>query len=354
MSIDQRMRPSRSKRTAFVGNRLYSLVFLWLLGLLISGCEPDSPILSAQDQYNLELPPGFPEMPVPEDNQLTQSRVKLGEMLFFDPMLSRDSSISCGSCHLQENGFADPVALSEGVEGRKGLRNASSLINLAWSKSFFHDGGARTLELQVLAPISDVNEMDFSIPGVVERMNQNPEYVQLSRAAYGRNPDAFVLTRAISAFERTLISGNSDWDRYTQFGEENALSEAAKRGMDLFFSPVTHCSNCHSGFNFTNFDFENNGRYTMGGDSGRMRVTLVEADRGKFIVPTLRNVAVSYPYMHDGSLNTLDEVIEHYNQGGNPQANLSPFIQPLHLSDQQKSDLKAFLESLSDPDFLGN
>lgn len=353
MNIDQRMQQFRYRSSAFVLNRLYPLVFLCLLVPVLSGCEPDSPILIAQDQYNLDLPAGFPEMPVPSDNQLTQSRVKLGEMLFFDTMLSRDSSISCGSCHFQENGFADPVALSEGVEGRKGLRNASSLINLAWNETFFRDGGVRTLELQVLAPIIDVNEMDFTIPGAVERMNQNPQYVQLARAAYGRNPDAFVLTRAISAYERTLISGNSAWDRYEQFGEESALSESAKRGMDLFFSPATNCSNCHSGFNFTNFDFENNGRYIQGGDSGRMRVSLIEADRGKFIVPTLRNVAVSFPYMHDGSLATLEEVIEHYNQGGTAQPNLSPFIRPLNLSAQEKADLKAFLESLSDSEFLG-
>jgi cytochrome c peroxidase len=332
---------------------LYPLVFLCLLFPFLSGCEPDSPILRDQDLYDIQLPAGFPEMPQPADNQLTQSRVKLGEMLFFDPMLSRDYSISCGSCHFQENGFADPVALSEGVEGRKGLRNASSLINLAWNETFFRDGGVRTLELQVLAPIIDFNEMDFTIPGVVERMNNNPEYVQLARAAYGRNPDAFVLTRAISAFERTLVSGNSAWDRYSQFNEENALTESAKRGKDLFFSSQTNCSNCHSGFNFTNFDFENNGRYVQGGDSGRMRVTLDPADRGKFIVPTLRNVAESFPYMHDGSLATLEDVIEHYNQGGMPQTNLSPLIRPLNLTVQEKADLKAFLESLSDPEFLG-
>ncbi|MEM0998926.1 MAG: cytochrome c peroxidase [Bacteroidota bacterium] len=325
-----------------------------LLALLFWGCEPAQPFLPASDVYRVDLPAGFPEMPVIPGNELTQSRVELGKLLFFDPAMSRDRTISCGSCHFQEYGFSDPVPLSIGVDGRKSLRNSSPLVNLAWRESFFRDGGVRTLELQVLAPITDHLEMDFTIQGAVERMKENPQYVQLSRAAYGREPDAFVLTRAISAYERTLISGNSRYDRYTNYGE-SVLTAQELRGMELFFSERTNCGGCHGGFNLSNEEFANNGRYVAGADSGRMRVTQFEGDRGRFKVPTLRNIAETFPYMSDGELATLDDVVEHYRTGIVPHPNLSPLIpaEGISITDSEKADLVAFLGTFSDAEFLG-
>ncbi|HHG84492.1 MAG TPA: cytochrome-c peroxidase, partial [Bacteroidetes bacterium] len=282
------------------GRLVQSSVFL-LLALLTSGCEPEQLYPQSLD-YDLEIPKGFPPMIIPDDNALTSSRVELGKLLFHDPVLSRDYTISCESCHHQVNSFAEPRALSSGVGGRNGFRNAQALINLGWNHTFFRDGGVRTLELQVLAPIADHNEMDFTLREAVERLKDIPGYVQLARLAYGRPMDPFVITRAIAAYERTLISGNSPYDQYAFQGDSSALSPAEKRGMNLFYSPATSCSECHSGFNFTKFDFENNGLYTIFADTGRARVTLNPLDRGFFNVPTLRNIEVTGPYMHDGSV----------------------------------------------------
>lgn len=327
---------------------LPSAFFLLVFALL--GCEP-AQIFPEDAAYPLELPAGFPEMPIPADNQLTRTRVALGEKLFHDPILSRDRTISCESCHHQVNAFADPVAISPGIDNRLGFRNSQALINLAWHPTYFRDGGVRTLELQVLAPIMDHNEMDLTVIEAVERLRKIPAYVQMSQVAYGRQPDAFVITRAISAYERTLISGDAPYDRFEQ-GDSAALSPAARRGKDLFFSARTSCRNCHDGFNFTNFGFENNGLYAAYADSGRTRVTLDPSDRGKFGIPTLRNIAVTYPYMHDGSLETLEEVVEHYNSGGEAHPNKSPLIRPLGLNEGEKADLIAFLHALTDESFL--
>ncbi len=323
-----------------------------LLALSVSSCKPDE--VDALDRpYRLSLPAGFPSMNIPADNELTEVRVELGKMLFFDKALSRDSTVSCGSCHFQLNAFSDVVAISTGIEGRKGLRNSPPLFNLGYHPYFFFDGGVPTLELQVLAPVQDVNEMDHEFPEAVARLAQNQVYQEMAQIAYGRSFDAFVLTRAISAFERTLVSGNSAYDKYNN-GSSNALNESAKRGMALFNSERLSCNGCHSGFNFTDYSFKNNGLYVQYPDSGRMRVTALPQDRDKFKVPSLRNVALTAPYMHDGSFATLPDVIEHYNSGGAANPQKDERIQPLLLSNQEKSDLLEFLYSLTDNEFITN
>ncbi len=301
--------------------------------------------------YRLDLPDGFPSMYIPADNQLTEKRVELGKMLFFDKALSRDSSVSCGSCHLQLHAFSDVVSISSGIEGRKGMRNSTPLFNLGYHPYFFADGGVPTLELQILAPVQDENEMDHSFPLAVERLAQNPRYQELARIAYNRDFDAFVLTRSLAAFERTLVSGSSGYDSYLN-GRGHGFSASAKRGLLLFESGRLGCRGCHGGFNFTDYSFQNNGLYEAYADSGRMRVTAQEADRDKFKVPSLRNVALTAPYMHDGSIGSLEKVIEHYNSGGANHPQKDGSIMPLHLTNQEKTDLLEFLHSLTDERFI--
>jgi cytochrome c peroxidase len=315
-----------------------------------TGDQDDSPIDSLP--YRVEIPAGFPQMPVPNDNFLTKDRVALGKRLFFDPILSRDGSISCGSCHFQANAFADTAVFSRGINGNQGFRNAPTLFNLAWHPYFFMDGGVPTLELQVLAPLDNHAELDMDLLELIARLKRHPQYPALFRQAYGRDPDPFALTRAIAAYERTLVSGNSPYDQYTS--NPNALNDSQIRGMDLFFGDRLQCASCHSGFDFTDYGFYNIGLPLTTADSGRMRVTLNELDRGAYKTPSLRNVAVSAPYMHDGSLSSLEAVIDFLASGGAHYPNQHPLTQGFTISNQEKTDLIAFLQALTDTEFLTN
>lgn len=319
--------------------------------VLISACqrEPDPYF---DDHYTLNIPNGFPTPFIPDDNQLTRSRIELGKRIFFDTRLSVDNTISCGSCHFPQQAFSDVTAKSLGVQGRVGLRNAPPLFNLAWVNSFMRDGGVPTLELQVLAPIADHNEMDFNIVLAADRIKDDPYYKKQSQRAYGRVLDPYVITRAIAAFERILVSGNSVYDKYLR-GEVN-LTTSELNGKNLFFSSALNCSSCHSGFNFTNLQFENNGLYTVYADSGRARVTQQISDNGKFRVSSLRNIAITSPYMFDGSIATLDAVIDHYASGGSSHPNKNPLITGFSLTAQEKTDLINFLNTLTDTEFINN
>jgi len=326
------------------------LAIALVFGLLMS-CESE-PVSPVQEPL-LNVPTGFPQPVFPEDNELTPERWSLGKRLFFDPVLSKDSTSSCSSCHLPELAFTDGKSVSEGIEKRQGTRNAPTLANVAYHPYFLREGGVPTLEMQILVPIQEHAEFDFNIVNIAERLQRNPSYVQASLEAYGRIPDPFVITRAIGCFERTILSGNSRYDDFIR-GNHSALNENEMRGMELFFSEELSCAHCHSGFNFTGYGFENNGLYKEYNDQGRFRLTGLETDRALFKVPTLRNVGVTAPYMHDGSMNNLEEVIAHYNSGGNQHIHQSPMVKPLSLNDQQQQDLIAFLKSLTDEEFLSN
>lgn len=324
--------------------------FYFLLSLLwFNSCQNDT----SSSEFNLEKPPHFPEVNSPDDNQLTENRVELGKILFYETALSIDSSISCATCHLQHLGFTDGKAKSVGVQNRVGARNAPALINLGYDKFFFHDGGVTSLETQAMSPINNELEMDFDIHLAAARLAKSEVYQRLAMESYGREMSAFVLVRALAAFQRTLISGNSPFDAYFYEGDETALNESQKNGKAIFFGKGG-CFNCHNGFNLTNFSFENNGLYENYADKGRLRISLQAEDEGKFKVPTLRNIEKTAPYMHDGSLPTLAAVIEHYNSGGKNHANQSNFVKPLNLTEQEKADLVNFLHALTDEEFLTN
>jgi cytochrome c peroxidase len=300
-------------------------------------------------------PAGFPTGPVteaaPTDNPLTEERARLGRRLFYETSLSRTRDISCASCHRQENAFSDPNRVSSGVEGLQGARNAPALVNLAWSERFFWDGRATSLEEQAGKPIENPLEMDLSLDDAVARLAADPSYVKDFDAAFGEAITSDALQKAIASFVRVLVSGQSPYDRHLA-GDDSSFGAPAARGEALFFSEKASCFHCHPPAALTNDGFFNNGSYTEGGDEGRKGVTSRTGDLGKFKVPGLRNVAVSAPYMHDGSLPTLRDVVGQYAAGGRGHPSTDPQIVPLELTTDDIDDLLAFLDSLTDQAFL--
>lgn len=306
-----------------------------------------------EDDTTMHIPAGFPSFLFPEGNEYTKARWQLGKRLFYDPIMSKQNTVSCASCHLAKNAFSDTVALSTGDNHVAGRSNAPTLTNIAYHPYFTRAGGVPTLEMQILVPIQEHDEFNTNILDIVEKLKQDPSYVTQIKSAYNRDPDPYVITRAIANFERSMISGHSPYDQYT-YQNQNVLTSVELKGLQLFTSSKTNCSQCHSGFNFTNYAFENNGLYVNYADSGRMRLTHLESDRARFKVPTLRNIAVTAPYMHDGSKKTLMDVINHYNSGGEAHPQKSALIKPLGLTEQEKQELFAFLQTLTDNQFLNS
>lgn len=322
--------------------------------LILVSCQQEEILQETEiAPESLYIPEGFPTPDIPENNTFSKERWILGKKLFYDKRLSADSSISCGTCHRPSQAFGDILPTTPGILGRPGMRNVPTLANIAYHPYLLREGSVPTLEMQVLVPVSEHNEFGFNMALLAERLSKDDHYRQLSFDAYNRPLDAFVVTRALANFERSLISGTSRYDSYVN-GRKDALNTREREGMALFFSERTNCSVCHSGFNFTNYAFANNGLYTSYNDQGRYRLTKKEADVAVFKVPGLRNLGYSAPYMHDGSLKTLDDVLKHYNSGGYMHANKSPLLKPLGLSSEELKSLEAFLLTLNDPNFVSN
>lgn len=284
-------------------------------------------------------------VPIPAENQPTAAGVRLGERLFFDRLLSADQTLNCASCHRPDHAFADVSATSQGVFGRRTKRNAPSLWNAAYGKFFFWDGRIQTLEQQVVQPIINPNEMGLPLEELVDRLREHPEYPEMFQAAFGGEPTQDHVARALASYVRTLRSGNSPADRYT-LGDSNALHAGARAGFKLFQGKA-RCTECHIGPLLTDERFHNTGVGWGGDDLGQFGVTGKVEDRGRFNTPSLRNVALTAPYMHDGSLPTLEEVIEFYDGGGKANPNQDPDIRPLRLTTEEKKALAAFLRSLT-------
>jgi cytochrome c peroxidase len=282
---------------------------------------------------------------VPADNPLTRERVELGRRLFFDPSLSAYGRVSCASCHIPERAFADTLPTSAGVYGRAGRRNAPSLLNVTYRSPLFWDGRAARIEEQVLLPLQSETEMDRSLEALVRGLADRSEYRSAFQRAFQREVNAEDVARALASFVRTLRSGGSAVDRYRN-GEGGALTEEARRGFALF-NGRAGCSRCHAGPQLSDGDFHNTGMTVGSADPGRFAVTGDMKDLGAFRTPSLRDVAITAPYMHDGSLDTLEAVIDFYDGGGRANANLDPLIRPLRLTDSEKRDLVSFLEALT-------
>lgn len=287
-------------------------------------------------------------MPLPEDNPLTPEKVALGRRLFFDPILSRDYTLSCASCHDPRRTFTDGRAIAIGVSGRRGTRNAPALLNRGYGAAQFWDSRAASLEEQALQPIQNPKEFDMTLEEVIARLNHDSEYPALFQAAFGREVNAQDLARALASYVRTILSGDAPVDRYLN-GERDALSTQSQQGLRLFRGKA-NCTACHLGPTFSDEQFHNTGIAWRDGewlDPGRFAVTGKEEERGAFKTPTLREVARTAPYMHAGSLATLEEVIEFYNRGGNANPYLDPELRSLRLTAEEKQALLAFLQSLT-------
>lgn len=331
----------------------YFIFFVLIFGVFSCSKIEDTETIQ-EIPFSMETPEGFPSVEYPTDNEYSYARWKLGKHLFFEKSLSRDESISCASCHLPSFAFSDTTRVSLGVENSPGLRNSPSLANVAYQPYFTREGGVATLEMQVLVPVQEHVEFDFNLLEITERLKENELYVYLSLEAYQREIDPYVITRAIATFERSLLSGNSSYDAYFFQNKNQALSPQQKAGLELFNSEKTNCFQCHSGFNFTNYAFENNGLYEEYLDEGRFRLTNDAADVALFKTPSLRNVAITAPYMHDGSMKNLQEVVAHYNSGGENHPHKNQLIKPLNLSKKEQENLISFLQSLTDESFINN
>ena len=345
------------------------LTFLALAALMVA-CDPDDDTVKAvfdPTPYALDIGE-FPSPNIPADNMLTVAGVQLGRMLFYEKKLSKDGSQSCADCHLQQDGFSDIRQFSIGVEQLPGNRQAMAVFNLAWHKNgMFWDGRAPTVRAQALLPIQDPLEMNETLENAIAKLKADKRYTDQFIRAFGTDditPERMGL--AMEQFQFTIISNNSKYDRF--LAGKATLTESEERGRELFFAEFDpfsgqkggECFHCHGGFNFTNDQFMNNGldeeaNFT---DMGRFDVTNNPADRAKFKVTSLRNIAITPPYMHDGRFETLEEVIEHYNTGvkNSPTVDGLLFnnLHPggLQLTAQDKADLVAFLKTLTDTSFL--
>ncbi|MBK9271641.1 MAG: c-type cytochrome [Saprospiraceae bacterium] len=347
------------------------LVVSFLTALFIA-CLPepaDDPVVFDPTPVTVNLR-DFPDPEFPEDNKPTVQGVMLGRMLFYEKLLSKDGSQACADCHRQPDGFSDSLQFSVGVEKMNGTRQAMPVMNLAWHKNgLFWDGRSAHLRDQALRPIQDPLEMNETLANVISKLSAEKKYTDQFIRAFG---DATVteerIGRAIEQFEFTMISNNSKYDQFKR--GETSLSDAEERGRKLFFSEFdpsgvqrgAECFHCHATFNFTNDEYMNNGLDTdkEQKDEGRMKVTLDPADMAKFKTPSLRNIALTAPYMHDGRFKTLEEVIDHYNTGAKNSTTVEFLMQynlqpgGLGLTESEKADLVAFLKTLTDTEFLTN
>jgi cytochrome c peroxidase len=289
-------------------------------------------------------------------NTEPEDKAALGKLLFFDPILSKDKTISCASCHKPGAAFADTSAVSTGVAGRKGVRNTPTAMNVRLQKFFFWDGRAGSLEEQALAPIQNPAEMNLPVEQAVNRLQNNKKYKAYFKKIFGSSPNSTNLTGAIAAFERTLETSDSPFDNWKFSEDPNAVSDAVKRGFNIF-NEKGKCIRCHFGADFTANEFRNIGLFDgkKMNDSGRYSVTRNREDIGKFKTPSLRNVAITAPYMHNGVAKTLMQVIDFYNETEkiipNPVNKDTILSKPLGLTADDKQDLQAFLLSLTDKQF---
>ncbi len=342
------------------------------------------------EAYIWKMPEGFPKPKIPADNPMTIAKVDLGRHLFYDKRLSLDQSQSCASCHLQSKAFSDGLRVPTGVTGVAHPRNSMALFNLAYNPTLTWNNHQLTqLETQMLLPLFGETPPEMAMTGLenelFKRLREQPLYQQKFKAAFPQDQDPFTLlrlTQALASFERSMISANSAYDRYVYAEDDSAISLSAKRGEALFFSETTECFHCHGGFNFTDSSshtgnafterpFHNTGLYNLGGtgaypadNTGLYELTHLPEDMGRFRAPSLRNIELTAPYMHDGSIATLEDVIEHYAAGGRtirsgPYAGVgstnpykSGFVKGFKLTEQEKADLIAFLKSLTDHSFI--
>lgn len=341
-------------------NPLTSPVNIWacyLLALLIS-CAQDDELTVPVNRYEFKVPENFPPSTYPFDNNpVTKEGFELGKKLFYDPILSKDGSVSCNNCHIQATAFADsPVhPLSVGVDNRLGIRNAPSLTNMAFYPEFFWDGGVTHLDFVPINAIESEFEMDESVENIVKKLNAQAEYRNLFKAAFDIDEVTLPFTlHALSQFTNMMVSSNSRYDKFVRNEEGGSLTALEAEGLSKFREK---CGNCHSGELFTDFTYRNNGLDSTFADSGRHRITSLPSDIGKFRVPSLRNVALTAPYMHNARYASLEEVLDHYDHGMVYYKTLDDvFVTQsrlgIELNENDKKAIIAFLHTLTDMNFV--
>lgn len=351
-----------------IKQKKYTTICMVLLTIfIIQSCDKsdgaDNEAVYDNTPYELDRA-GFPDPKIPEDNPLTLAGVALGRMLFYEKDMSKDGSLSCAGCHKQEDAFDDIRKFSEGVRGLEGKRQAMAIFNMAWNDNeFFWDGRAHLLRDQALMPIQDELEMDETLENVVAKLSGSKIYRDQFIKAFGSDViDEEKIALALEQFMHSIVSNNSKYDQF--LAGTTTLSDSEERGRTLFFAeynpffPETSgadCAHCHSGINFENDNYMNNGLDNESSftDLGRYNATNIDSDKAKFKVASLRNIELTYPYMHDGRFETLEEVIEHYNSGIKNSSTIDPAIANtketgLMLTTEDKADLVAFLKTLTD------
>jgi cytochrome c peroxidase len=360
------------------------VVLLSVVLACVSGCARETP-------YQWRLPPGFPQPRVPEDNALTVEKIELGRHLFYDKRLSANGTQACASCHQQSRAFSEEAAIATGSTGQKHHRNSMALVNVAFTATFtWAHSGINTIEQHVLLPLFGDKPVEMGAAGheqeILARFRDDAAYEELFARAFPHASDRVTfdnVAKALASFVRTLISFESPFDRYAYYGEDSALTEGQVRGMNLFMSERLECAHCHAGFNFSQFVTHESAAvverafhvtglypysqtYISGADYGLFAITGDVADKDRFKAPTLRNIERSAPYMHDGSIATLGEVIDFYAAGGRVMTGgprpgdgrahpgKNPFIKGFSLTAQEKQDLLDFLSSLTDEHFLSD
>jgi len=327
-----------------------AIMWLLLLILVLSSCTTDTTI---PEPAFPQVPAHFPPMPFPPDNPITPEKAELGRHLFYERRLSRDGNVPCASCHSPETSFSDaPNQVSQGFQGQQGQRNSPTIINAGYRKVLFWDGRAGTLEDQAMAAFLSPIEMNADTIAVAALM-RSAEYRDRWHQAFGDTTVTMHrVMQAIATFERTLVAGNSRYDRFVR-GESAALSAQERQGMQLFFSDRTRCASCHTGHDLTNDQFHSIGLFHHYFDPGRFGITKRPEDEGTFKTPTLRNIALTAPYMASGDsekglMETLEDVVRHYNEGGTTFQNKDERVTKLNLTDEEQAALVAFMKALTD------
>lgn len=339
-----------------MNSKITNIVLLSII-IIIGSCSSKSN--SDKIITKLKTPSGLENLEqfIPANNPLTKEKIALGRDLFFDRRLSVDGTVSCDFCHSPILGFSDGRYFATGIFGLKSRRNTITLLNRVFGREHFWDGRAQSIEDVITEHIEDTNVFGNKLENAVQILSSDEKYQEKFENTFDTEINSDGISKAIAAFVRTLISGNSPYDKYVA-GDKNALTESAERGMKLFFSDRLKCSVCHSGPNFTDEKYHNNGTKIDSAkpDLGRYIVTNKESDRGKFRTPTLRDISRTSPYMHNGSIKGLNSLIDFYDAGGIPNNYQSPLIKPLHLTKEEKVDLKKFLRSLTGTNnyFFGN
>jgi cytochrome c peroxidase len=343
----------------FFNHDLLSILVSGLFfSIILTSCSDNSSNINEVSNKNkyLKIPKGFPAIKFPDSNPYSDAKFELGRMLFYDPIVVKDSSFpSCSHCMQQEHAFSSCIRYSYGANNEPQSRNNMTLVNSGYRSVYFWDARGKAVETTAYRSFWMPDIFNSDTNDIINRFNKHPIYPTMFKNAFGNDakPSIYLASQAIGVFVRSLISGNSKYDRYIN-GDKTAMNESEIEGMKLFFSDRTKCSVCHSGIMFTDQKLHTTGYSTHYFDIGRAKITGKEEDKYKFLTPTLRNVALSEPYMHDGALATLWDVVDHYNHGGKTMAQKDTLIKPINLNQNELISLVNFLKSLTDDEFINN